>query len=303
VRRTVHGRARRHYRERRTAVDAPRCAAESGTHPLAAHELFSERGIDVPKVEFARRAGVGQGTLYRRCRHRRDLLATLIERRIREVTGWADAFCRDEDAGRARVETMARIIAARQTDRLLREAIEQPGVRNERLVALRGALLEPVGYLPGPARAAGQIRRDLAPQDIPHPIAAAAEPAPCAGMDGWSCGALSGDQRRRSGRQRRPATRAHRGRCAGRFIGVAACIHRNGEPVVTANLSTSDRYKWIALSNTTLGMLMATIDSSIVLISLPAIFRGINLNPLVPPTRAICCGCSWATWSWSRSWS
>jgi len=147
----------------------------------AAHELFSERGIDVPKVEFARRAGVGQGTLYRRCRHRRDLLATLIERRIREVTGWADAFCRDEDAGRARVETMARIIAARQTDRLLREAIEQPGVRNERLVALRGALLEPVGYLPGPARAAGQIRRDLAPQDIPHPIAAAAEPAPCAG--------------------------------------------------------------------------------------------------------------------------
>jgi MFS family permease len=51
---------------------------------------------------------------------------------------------------------------------------------------------------------------------------------------------------------------------------------------VTANLSTSDRYKWIALSNTTLGMLMATIDSSIVLISLPAIFRGINLNPLVP---------------------
>ena len=43
-----------------------------------------------------------------------------------------------------------------------------------------------------------------------------------------------------------------------------------------------DRYKWIALSNTTLGMLMATIDSSIVLISLPAIFRGIHLNPLTP---------------------
>lgn len=39
-------------------------------------------------------------------------------------------------------------------------------------------------------------------------------------------------------------------------------------------------YKWIVLSNTTLGMLMATINSSIVLISLPAIFRGIGLNPL-----------------------
>jgi MFS family permease len=42
------------------------------------------------------------------------------------------------------------------------------------------------------------------------------------------------------------------------------------------------RYKWIALSNTTLGMLMATINGSIVLISLPAIFTGIQLNPLEP---------------------
>ncbi|MDQ1531403.1 MAG: hypothetical protein QOE37_1508, partial [Microbacteriaceae bacterium] len=41
-------------------------------------------------------------------------------------------------------------------------------------------------------------------------------------------------------------------------------------------------YKWVALSNTTLGMLMATINSSIVLISLPAIFKGIKLDPLDP---------------------
>ncbi len=41
-------------------------------------------------------------------------------------------------------------------------------------------------------------------------------------------------------------------------------------------------YKWIALSNTTLGVLMVMINQSILLISLPALFRGINLNPLVP---------------------
>ncbi|OBA95204.1 MFS transporter [Mycobacteriaceae bacterium 1482268.1] len=41
-------------------------------------------------------------------------------------------------------------------------------------------------------------------------------------------------------------------------------------------------YKWVALSNTTLGMLLAAINASIVLISLPAIFRGIGLNPLAP---------------------
>src|SRR4051812_13118164 len=49
-------------------------------------------------------------------------------------------------------------------------------------------------------------------------------------------------------------------------------------PATTA----SDRYKWTALSNTTLGVFMAMLDSSIVIISLPAIFRGIHLEPLQP---------------------
>ena len=44
----------------------------------------------------------------------------------------------------------------------------------------------------------------------------------------------------------------------------------------------SDRYKWIALSNTTLGVLLATLDASIILIAMPNIFRGIKLDPLVP---------------------
>ncbi len=41
-------------------------------------------------------------------------------------------------------------------------------------------------------------------------------------------------------------------------------------------------YKWVVLSNTTLGILLAAINASIVLISLPAIFRGIGLDPLSP---------------------
>jgi EmrB/QacA subfamily drug resistance transporter len=50
----------------------------------------------------------------------------------------------------------------------------------------------------------------------------------------------------------------------------------------TAKDADTSRYKWTALSNTTLGMFMAALDSSIVLISLPAIFRGIHLDPLQP---------------------
>jgi MFS family permease len=43
-----------------------------------------------------------------------------------------------------------------------------------------------------------------------------------------------------------------------------------------------DRYKWIALSNTTLAVLLATLDASITLIAMPDIFRGIHLDPLQP---------------------
>ncbi|HWF52906.1 MAG TPA: MFS transporter [Solirubrobacteraceae bacterium] len=64
---------------------------------------------------------------------------------------------------------------------------------------------------------------------------------------------------------------------------------RNGVPV-TANGGgvpatgdpRGDRYKWIALSNCTLGILLATLDASITLIAMPAIFRGIHLDPLDP---------------------
>src|SRR5580692_3234107 len=49
--------------------------------------------------------------------------------------------------------------------------------------------------------------------------------------------------------------------------------------------SRPDRYKWIVLTNTTIGMLMATIDMSIMLIALPDIFRGIGIDPLLPKNR------------------
>ena len=48
------------------------------------------------------------------------------------------------------------------------------------------------------------------------------------------------------------------------------------------NRPVGPAYKWVALSNTTMGVLMASIDTSIVLISLPAIFNGIHVNPLAP---------------------
>ncbi|MGH3503360.1 MAG: MFS transporter [Nocardioidaceae bacterium] len=51
--------------------------------------------------------------------------------------------------------------------------------------------------------------------------------------------------------------------------------------------TASPRYKWIVLSNTTLGVLMATINMSILLIALPDIFRGVGINPLEPGNTSL----------------
>jgi MFS family permease len=49
-----------------------------------------------------------------------------------------------------------------------------------------------------------------------------------------------------------------------------------------AGLAASDNYRWVVLANTTAAVFMSALDGSIILISLPAIFRGIHLDPLAP---------------------
>ncbi len=68
-----------------------------------------------------------------------------------------------------------------------------------------------------------------------------------------------------------------------RFTGRAA--EQAGQP--RAHRPPGRHYKWIALSNTTLGVLMATINASIMLIALPDIFRGIGVNPLQPGNTSL----------------
>jgi MFS family permease len=50
--------------------------------------------------------------------------------------------------------------------------------------------------------------------------------------------------------------------------------------------SEADRYRWMALTNTTMAVFMSSLDGSIVIIALPAIFRGIRLDPLAPANIA-----------------
>ena len=70
---------------------------------------------------------------------------------------------------------------------------------------------------------------------------------------------------------------------------LARFTARTAEPTAQrrAHRPPGRHYKWVALSNTTLGVLMATINASIMLIALPDIFRGIGVNPLQPGNTSL----------------
>jgi MFS family permease len=64
---------------------------------------------------------------------------------------------------------------------------------------------------------------------------------------------------------------------------AAAGQHPGNDPMASgAAAAPDDRYKWVALANTTAAVFMSQLDGSIVIIALPAIFRGIHLDPLAP---------------------
>ncbi len=106
--------------------------------------------------------------------------------------------------------------------------------------------------------------------------AAASAPSGNAAADGAAAGsapvgsAPAGGAQARTGNGSRPTGTAPGGAAPG------------GAPRGIRDGLRGTHYKWLALSNTTLGMLAATVNASIVIISLPAIFRGIKLNPLTP---------------------
>ncbi|HEY4824665.1 MAG TPA: helix-turn-helix domain-containing protein, partial [Solirubrobacteraceae bacterium] len=128
----------------------------------AARELFAQ-GADVPMYEVARRAGVGQATLYRNFPDRRDLAAALLLEEMKHTEQLAADHAGDPDAFfvllRNVVETIARFHALGE---LAREDACLGSALNLRRQRLRELLKEPLRD----AKAAGTIRCDLTIDDV-----------------------------------------------------------------------------------------------------------------------------------------
>lgn len=141
----------------------------------AAAAVFAEHGLGAGVAEIARRAGVGPATLFRHFPTKDDLVVAILEERAREMLAIAgdglDLAEEDPLAGLAHVLERGTELHVRDRA-LLQAAIRDLPV--ERIRDLHQEILDVVARLVDRCRVAGVVREDLAPQDVPLAMAAAA---------------------------------------------------------------------------------------------------------------------------------
>jgi AcrR family transcriptional regulator len=135
----------------------------------AARALFDERGIDIPLDEIARRAGVGNATLYRNFPSRGDLLVAVYSKEVDALRERGAALLQTSDPGEVLFTWLDLFVAHVATWRPLAIAAishqpdERRGALAERWHATMGAT---TAALLAPAREAGAVRRDLTAVDL-----------------------------------------------------------------------------------------------------------------------------------------
>jgi AcrR family transcriptional regulator len=143
----------------------------------AASEVFTERGLDVSLDEVARHAGVGVGTVYRRFRTKEDLVEALFVDRIEEIATLAEAAAQDPDPWSGLVCFMEQAADLLAGDVGLRQMLMFATYGGDRVWYARQRNAPLVTTLVERAQAAGQLRPDLRPTDIPFILFVLAEAA------------------------------------------------------------------------------------------------------------------------------
>jgi AcrR family transcriptional regulator len=140
----------------------------------AAAEVFAERGLDASTAEIAKRAGVGEATLYRRFPTKDDLIVAILLEQMDEVLAIADDCLREPDPWRG-VERFVHAMVERMIEnRGQMESMKSRCMARPELDAPRRQSLEAVGRIVARAQQAGVMRPDLTGQDLVLLMTAAA---------------------------------------------------------------------------------------------------------------------------------
>jgi AcrR family transcriptional regulator len=143
----------------------------------AAAVAFRESGLDVGVAEIARRAGVGAGTLFRRFPTKEDLIFAIIEERTLELIAAGREALAEDDPAVALRRFMLAGVEMHVRDQGFFDAVVSRINKEERLRELRDEIVAIAGELVGRGQAAGTVRGDLEPVDVPLLMCAAASAA------------------------------------------------------------------------------------------------------------------------------
>ena len=133
----------------------------------AAREVFGEHGLDASLDEIARRAGVGNATLYRRFPTRRDLIAEVFAGQMTGYVELADAALADPDPWHAFVGYLTSLFEMQATDRGLSELLVTSSFEDdERLAALLDTARRGATEVIRRAQEVGRLRADFTRQDL-----------------------------------------------------------------------------------------------------------------------------------------
>jgi AcrR family transcriptional regulator len=133
----------------------------------AAREVFSEHGLDVSMRQIARHAGVSEPTLRRRFADRDELLAAVFEDKVVLYAEVAEAALKQDDAWAGFTGFVRWVARTQFADRSLADMLTRTFPASLGYEQYRRRAWAAVEELITRAKAAGRLRADFSPEDIP----------------------------------------------------------------------------------------------------------------------------------------
>jgi AcrR family transcriptional regulator len=151
----------------------------------AAEEVFAEKGNEACVADIAKRAGVGQATIFRRFETKDELIAAIFERKFQEIVATVEAATRKRSAWDGLQMFMAFVTQLQVRDRgFFQGYAERLIAADPEMRAQKQTLSQQVGDLVERAKAEGSLRADIGAEDI-HALCCAAAQAGAAGPKAW----------------------------------------------------------------------------------------------------------------------
>ena len=138
----------------------------------AARASFAERGPDVTVAEIAKRAGVGSATLFRHFATKDDLMAAALEEVLEQIVVGLDEAQALSDPWDSFVRAVTVIAELQSTDQMFLKAAGPALLSEERFATASDTLWSSMSAVVERAQAAGVVRADLEPSDLPFIFAA-----------------------------------------------------------------------------------------------------------------------------------